>query len=333
MKKVSKNPRISVIVPVYNVEDYLQKCIDSILNQTYKNIEIILVDDGSTDNCPDICDKNAKSDKRIVVMHKKNGGLSDARNVGLSICSGEYITFVDSDDTLSSDFIENLYSAIRKHGVNISIAPYTIVSGEKEITCHNNKKDEVLDKKEAIKRMLLDDGFTVSACSKMYKIDLFSDVKYPKGKIFEDTATTYKLLLKCDKIAYIQNGTYYYYKRDNSIINSKFNKNQLQFITNTDEMGKKILEKYPDLKNAVESKKIDSRFSILRRMVLVDDLDEESINEKEIIIKYLRQRRRKIIFGNYNKKIKVASFLMINEKVFTKFWLAYCKCKYEKRGQ
>ena len=133
MTKVSKNPLISIIVPVYNVEEYLDKCVESIVNQTYKNIEVILVDDGSPDNCPKMCDDWAKKDKRIKVIHKKNGGLSDARNKGIDESKGEYLSFVDSDDYITDNYVELLYNIISKEHADISMAKQYVVYPKKTI--------------------------------------------------------------------------------------------------------------------------------------------------------------------------------------------------------
>ena len=329
MKEVSKKPLITIIIPVYKVEDYLDKCVESVVNQTYKNLEIILVDDGSPDNCPKMCDDWAKKDKRIKVIHKENGGLSDARNKGIDVAKGKYIGFVDSDDTLAKSFIEYLYGLNVNYNTKISVAPYIIVTDTRKIYCNAEKNNMKLNQKEALTRMLLDKGFTVSACSKLYEASLFKDVRFPKGKVFEDTATTYKLFFKCEYISYGWNGGYYYYKRDNSIINSNYNKGQLSFIEHTDQMGDAILNRYPDLSCVVESKKIDARFSILRRIVMIDEVDEDSQEAKEGIKKYILERKTKILFGKYNFKIKMATFLLcFGEDFFKCFWKIYTKLKY-----
>lgn len=330
MEKASNNePLISVIVPIYKVEDYLDKCVNSIINQTYQNLEIILVDDGSPDNCPKMCDEYAKQDNRIKVIHKKNGGLSDARNAGVKMATGSYITFVDSDDYISEDFIEYLFELSYKNNTLISVAPYIIVTDKKSINCDMGYKEEVLSQKEALKRMILDQGFTVSACSKLFSKALFQGIEFPKGRLFEDTATTYKLLLKCANISYGNKGGYYYYKRDNSIINKSFNRRQLDFIYYTDKMSEEILSIYPDLEESVESKKIDSRFSILRRMVLDKNLNKIDLQEKKTIIDYIKNKKSIIINGKFNKKIKIATILlMFGEKIFKIFWIIYSKIKY-----
>jgi glycosyltransferase involved in cell wall biosynthesis len=157
---------ISIVVPVYNVESYLEKCIDSILNQSYSNFELILVNDGSTDNSGKICSDFEKKDSRIKVINKDNGGLSDARNHGIDIASGRYITFIDSDDFVEVDYIFYLYNLLKKYGTKISICAYNILleNGEK-INLGKGFEETLMSKEDSFKRMLNEEGFSVSACT------------------------------------------------------------------------------------------------------------------------------------------------------------------------
>ena len=176
------DPLISVIVPIYKVEDYLKRCVESIRNQTYKNLEIILVDDGSPDHCGEICDGYKKIDERVRVIHKSNGGLSDARNAGLDIMTGEYVTCIDSDDFVSKYYVENLYIAIKEGNCDISASQFVdyydtdpILPGEKV----KRIEIEVLNRADAYKRMLYQNGFEVCAVAKLYKCSFFDGVRYP----------------------------------------------------------------------------------------------------------------------------------------------------------
>ena len=187
------NPLISVIVPVYNVEKYLKKCIQSIINQTYKNLEIILVDDGSSDNSGKICDEFAQKDNRIKVIHKTNGGLSDARNAGLDVMSGEWVSFVDSDDFVSPYYIENLHYLVNKYDVDMAITSFVRFFNENtKLSSNKISNQEVLihNPDEAIKNMLYGKYYSVSACFKIYKKDLFYNNRFTKGKIYEDFELT-----------------------------------------------------------------------------------------------------------------------------------------------
>ena len=213
------NPLISIIVPIYKVEDYIRKCVDSILNQTYKNLEIILVDDGSPDNCGSICEEYSLKDKRIKVIHKKNGGLSSARNAGLDIASGEYIGFIDSDDWIESDMYESLYNALMKYNADISVCGRYIVKENRITTISDTEKAEVFTRREALAELVLDEysGMKNFAWDKLYKKELFENIRYPEGKYFEDIFTTYKLFSISNKIVDIKSPKYYYLLREDSI--------------------------------------------------------------------------------------------------------------------
>ena len=212
------NPKISVVLPIYNVEKYLEKCIETVLKQTYSNIEIILVDDGATDSSPQICDKYAKLDNRIRVIHKVNGGLSDARNAGTAVATGEYITYIDSDDYVTETYVEYLYSLIEKYQTKVALCTHTIVfEGGKEVALGNGEQ-EVLDAEKCLERMLYHDVIDTSAWGKIYAIDLARQISFPKGKLFEDIGTTYKFFLASGKIACGYEPQYFYGIRKNSIV-------------------------------------------------------------------------------------------------------------------
>lgn len=233
---------ISVIVPVYNVEKYLPQCIDSILNQTEKNLEIILVDDGSLDNSGKICDEFSKKDDRIVVIHKKNNGLSSARNAGLEIAKGNYIGFVDSDDWLDKSMYEVLLKLLKENNSDISCCDFFKTANSDDSIPHID--NEIINSYNNIESL---NNFynglytqTVVAWNKLYKRELFKDISYPVGKIHEDEGTTYKLYYKANKITYTNRPLYYYRITPNSITTSKFNKKRLDIIDVYDEKVKFI---------------------------------------------------------------------------------------------
>lgn len=224
---------VSIIVPIYRVQDYINKCVESIMAQTYSNIEIILVDDESPDNCPEICDDYAKKDARVRVIHKKNGGLSDARNAGLEMATGEYIAFVDGDDYVSSDYIQALYEVCVKDESDISCCGYYRVYGEKLIKAPKSTDKKLFTGIEAIR-----DIFTagtlceVMAWNKLYKRSLFIDynIRFPVGKIHEDTFTTYKLFYYAERVGFIDKPLYYYIQRNDSIMGQTFNAKRLDVL-------------------------------------------------------------------------------------------------------
>lgn len=213
-------PLVSIIVPIYKVEPYLQRCIDSIVNQTYTNLEIILVDDGSPDNCPQICDEYAAKDNRIVVIHKENGGLSDARNAGLDICKGEYISFVDSDDWIVLNYIEVLLSIITKENADITIGNHKKVGESNEIDfCKKNDEYKVLNSYQALENLFGEHAlnFTVS-WGKLYRAQLWTELRFPKGKLYEDAYLCHLLYNKASTICFLNEPIYYYTQRSDSIM-------------------------------------------------------------------------------------------------------------------
>lgn len=212
-------PLISVIVPIYNVEPYLRRCVDSIIAQTYTNLEILLVDDGSPDNCPAICDEYAQQDQRVRVIHKENGGLSDARNAALDVTTGEWIVCVDSDDYVTPDYVSTLYGLCLRHNCKMSVASCCIVVEDAQSEIRESPiKEYMFARDEALAAMFNHSLFDVSAWCKLYHRSLFSGVRYPKGYVFEDFQTTYKLMLRCDTgVAFSSKQTYYYLLRPDSI--------------------------------------------------------------------------------------------------------------------
>lgn len=213
------NALISIIIPIYKVEPYLRRCLDSVVNQTYTNLEIILVDDGSPDDCPKICDEYASRDNRIIVIHKKNGGLSDARNAGLDICKGEYISFIDSDDWVERDYIEVLFNLLQKTNADIAVGNHQLFSEDGVVYPQNIFFDSVLDGYDATTMLIFKEPiqFVVSWC-KLYKRNLFGKVRFPVGKIREDECTSYQFFHYSKIVSTTSKTLYHYLKRPDSII-------------------------------------------------------------------------------------------------------------------
>ena len=224
-------PLISVIVPIYNVERYLEKCVDSILNQTYQHLEIILVDDGSPDNCGAICDQYSAADQRIKVIHKQNGGLSDARNAGLDLACGDFIAFVDSDDTIMPEMIKKLYQRIDIDRSDMAFCGYKQVNQYGDVLSEVFLPDNVLTGYEALKISYEKNGvlFTI-ACNKLYKKQLFQNTRFPVGKYHEDEYTTYLVLDQCSRISIIRETLYIYYQRADSIMQEAYSVKRLDGI-------------------------------------------------------------------------------------------------------
>lgn len=222
------NKLISIIVPIFNVQDYVSECIESLLAQTYQNIEIILVDDGATDDCPTICDRYAEEYKSVFVIHKKNGGLSDARNVGLRSAKGEYVLFIDSDDYIDKQMVEILYIAAENNNAAISACEYRKIYDKPIIEKGDvDATTSVVSGKELIKALYSGNYSNVGfvAWNKLYKKSLFidNDIEYPYGRVYEDTFITYKLLYNAAYVAIVNYPLYNYRIRVGSIMKSNYN--------------------------------------------------------------------------------------------------------------
>lgn len=226
-------PFISVIIPVYKVEQYLERCVESVRNQTYQNIEIILVDDGSPDACPQMCEEFAAKDERIRVIHQENKGLSGARNTGIDHAKGEYLAFLDSDDLWSVHFLESLYRALKEHDADIAQCRWEYMHGDCIIEAYDaNAKRECFTGREMLANLYIQTGaYYVVAWNKLYKKELFENIRYPEGRINEDEATTYKLFDQAKKCVVVDNALYGYFvgSGSTSITRSGFNLKKLDF--------------------------------------------------------------------------------------------------------
>ena len=221
---------VTVIIPVYNVEMYLPLCINSILKQTYQNLEIILIDDGSTDDSPGICDTYALKDNRIKVIHQQNQGAAVARNTGLENATGEYIVFVDSDDFINEKMIEKLYIALKQTDSDLSICnfKYTSENGKEIDLKETDIKNEVLYTEEIIDKLFQNNNCVyIVIWNKMYKKDLWKQIRYPVGVIYEDEAVIHHIFSKCKKVATISDELYYYRQVSGSIMHSERNEKNL----------------------------------------------------------------------------------------------------------
>lgn len=216
-------PLISVIVPVYKVEDTLDRCVSSIVHQTYKNLQIILVDDGSPDNCPEMCDEWAKKDNRIKVIHQKNGGLSAARNAGLDICAGRYIAFVDSDDYVDSRFIELLYRSLRQNNAKLAFCKVDSVRGTLDASKFDSERTISL---EECYENAAHWEFLV-AWDKLYDASLWKNVRYPAGRIHEDEYVFHYIYGQCEYVAYIPDVLYHYTENENGIMHASVSPKRL----------------------------------------------------------------------------------------------------------
>lgn len=244
---------LTVIVPVYNVETYLDRCVLSITQQTYKKLEIILVDDGSTDQSPQMCDDWFWKDSRIKVIHKKNGGLSSARNVGLNAASGEVLSFIDSDDFIELDMYQTMMDAMKESGKDIASCGRIVdLWGKREKIEFALSQPRIYTRKEAIKEVLCLRELDVSACDKLYKKTLFFDIRYPEGKISEDAAIIFQLLNKSNGLVHVGENFYHYIFRRSSISKAAYSHVKYDAYENCLHIIEFFQQHYPDMESYVK---------------------------------------------------------------------------------
>lgn len=243
---------ISVIVPVYNVENYLRRCINSILDQTYDAYEVILVDDGSTDRSGNICDEYAHACGNITVYHQMNRGQSSARNFGVQMARGAYIAFVDSDDWVSKNYLSYLYEMVEKFQVDIAGAKMKRLDSYDEnfAELNNYHVEECLTTAESLKKMCYGDSIGVSPCAKIYKKELLLQNPYPVGKIHEDVDTTYKIISSCPNMAVGTQVIYYYFQRSGSTIHQRLMETQFYGMEAALNLLKYMQSNYPEVEHA-----------------------------------------------------------------------------------
>lgn len=213
-------PEISVIVPVYKVEKFINKCVDSILAQTFTDFELWLVDDGSPDNCGMICDEYARKDERVKVIHKTNGGLSDARNAALDVMQGEYVFFVDSDDWISIDTLDSMYASLKRTGAKVATGNIISVyeDGTEKVLYAPTQKETILTGEEMLSTLL-----RPNACNRLYKAELFRNLRYPVDRLYEDAFVYHKILEQIESMVLTGKNSYFYLIRNGSIMNSEYN--------------------------------------------------------------------------------------------------------------
>ena len=241
---------VSVVVPVYNVLPFLKRCLDSIICQTYSNLEIIIVDDGSTDGSGLVCDEYKKKDSRIKVIHRENGGLSEARNTGIEIFNGKYITFIDSDDWIEPSYVEYLYTLISENKADMVQCAFRYIDSNHKVYNKVSNTQEILvyEKKQATKDLLLTKHLFSSAWGKLYQRRFFEYLRYPKGKLFEDIPVTYDVVLSSNIIVYGDIALYNYYYNNQGISKAKFNPRRLDVIEFISGAVDKVVQEYPELK-------------------------------------------------------------------------------------
>ncbi|GAB5617076.1 hypothetical protein JCM31739_19010 [Faecalimonas canis] len=325
-----KSKLVSIVIPVYNVEDYLKRCIESVIQQTYKNLEIIIVDDGATDDSPIICDEYASKDERIKVIHKINGGLSDARNVGYSESRGEYIFFLDSDDWLEKNTIEILYEALLRYDADIVVANYYYQYEFHCVSANVIEEVQVYNRKQAMEELLRNDLIKNFAWGKLYKRELLEEYAFPVGKLFEDTYWTHLIFNQAQKIVLVKEELVYYFQRSTSI-SYVFDIKKLHILDGYKERREFVKKEYPELLYLIDEtmislminlymdsirhfdRKIHKNFKTVL-MKLCKELQEE-INQNPLI-----DKEKKSQFNSFYKSTKIYFIKECMKKVRGKLW-------------
>lgn len=314
---------ISVIVPVYKTREYLTRCVNSLLEQTYTNLEILLIDDGSPDGAGELCDYFASNDKRVRVIHKQNGGISDARNCGLDNFKGEYFVFVDSDDYVRADYVEYLYRLVCDFDCKLAVCGYDVLFTDGNSIKRADDARYTVSAKECLEKLFYDEFVTVGPWAKIYSRELIGDIRYPVGKLFEDAGTTYRFMMKCDKIAFGEASKYYYAVRSQSIVTSDFNPNKLDLIEMSDQMCDAAEERWPELAAASLRRRVYVRFSTINQMLNTDRYPEK----RGEMIRFVRANRSVIMRdGRAPLRDKIAMIMMMFGFGFYRFaWKLYDK--------
>lgn len=312
-------PLVSVIIPVYNVEKYIDVCVNSVLNQTYNNLEIILVDDGSTDLSGEKCDRFAVLDKRVTVVHQENEGSSSARNKGLEMCKGEYISFIDSDDYFSKYFIEILMKSILKYNVKMALLGHGVDFWDNEtnpkLQDSNYIDLELQRSDEVLMRMLyysIPTGVSLKICNK----EIWENVRFPLGYPYEDLATTYKLIMQCRDIIVINNDLYAYRKRKDSNTRSKFSNMKMLIINISNQLICDVTMYNKDLENAAISRAFSAVFSVYLQVPFLQK------NERKELWKHIIKYRKTVINDKnplLRSKCKYAAYISFLGQNFSWF--------------
>lgn len=275
-------PEISVIVPVYKAEQYLDRCVKSILEQTYQNFELILVDDGSPDNSPSLCDEWAKNDNHIYVIHKENGGASSARNAGLKIAKGRWIAFADSDDWLDRTALKTLYDLANQYNVPMAIGGMRVVQKYTDASIVMKQNAKVLSNADLMSRFFRLNGEpdTHSVCGAIIRRDILEDYSFIEGRMNEDVETCYYLARKCEAAVYTDAPLYNYFKNIEGVTNSGFSKKKLDLLDIWDIVQKQVEQFTPEYSYACEMNCKRARFTLLTQMSLNGYDHDDSLMKK-----------------------------------------------------
>lgn len=302
MKNLEKpEDLISVIIPVYNVKPFLRQCLASVFAQTFRNLEIILVDDGSTDGSGELCDALAAEDPRVRVIHQENGGLSAARNAGIDASTGAWLYFLDSDDALSPVTLAHLWTACIRTRADAAVGDFLRFSSEELPQERRTFAMESLGTEEALRRMLLNQGFGHQAWGKLFRRELWEKLRYPVGLLYEDYAVIYDVMLGAEKVAAVTDALYFYRMQEGSIMHAKITERNLTLLDTSARVTQMIAEKYPALREAAV------RLQVVTYMRFLSDLLETDYRlfpeEQKRILSVVRSYRKDFLGSKEVRKV------------------------------
>ncbi len=291
-----KSPAISVIIPVYNVESFLPRCVDSVLSQTFRDIEILLIDDGSTDSSGQLCDELTLTDGRIRVIHKENGGIGDARNTGIDHAQGEYLIFLDSDDYIDADMLETLYGLVLKYKTKIAACTIADHFKTREVKKHSGRI-YLLSPQEAMRDILRGKRSNYSVCTKLIHRDLCESHRFRKGKTYEDVLYMPGLLLLAERVVLIDRPMYHYWHRSSSICSSPFSADDLMHIEAHQYVLAQVREHWPALEDIAVFRCRWSQFLLLDKMLMSPEMEENPLFRQTV--SDLREHWKEILVCPY----------------------------------
>ncbi len=309
-------PKISIIVPVYNVEKYLNKCLDSILAQTFEDYELLLIDDGSSDKSGNICDEYEKKDKRVKVFHKENGGLSSARNAGIDAACGEYIGFIDSDDYIDNDMFEILYNSLIENHADISVCGVYDCYNDRIERNNVDGKLYVFSDQDALREVLYGKRLQAFAVNKLYKKEVFNEMRFPVGKIYEDSFLIPSIFANSEKIVLVSVPKYYYQHREGSITSFKFSEKLFDVIEASKLNLELVIRKFPSLKKQAMFRYLWAHFFVLDKMLLEDNY--RNIKNYNQVKSVLKENIFEILRNSCFEKSRKVSIILIylNVKIY-----------------
>ncbi len=292
MENNRQNLLVSVIVPVYNTEKYLEKCVNSILSQTYTNLEVILVDDGSKDASGSICDAFAEKDGRVKVIHKENGGQSSARNMALDVFAGDYVAFIDSDDYVKSDMIEQMMSYMLENDADLSVCGFATELAGKIFESELGEENKVVSNHQLMYDYVATKDIRHILCNKIHHRSFFDDIRFPEGMIHEDVYTVHRIIGQCKRAVYLKECLYTQYERVGSTTQATVSERDLSLLVADEELHRYYLENYPDLAEITATKKGNDAANLMERIYR----DFRYSKNKELFAKF-----KKVLSEEYEK--------------------------------